>query len=182
MLLTDSSGNLDEGSIVKKELPVIDGSGIMKAGLSIVTNNPLQRTTYSNWVHRSLQPQDIPNVDISFDTTPDSYTLTWVQRNRKTYDYDDDGVEDASYTADEDNVIYTVVLADALVGIDFEDSDTYLRKETVTTPTYEYTLANQTTDGFDFTTDTLYAWVYQHSDSIGTSLRAPSGFSIGPQV
>lgn len=182
ILLTDSSGNLDEGSIMKIELPIIDALGVMKAGLGIVTNNPLQRTTYGLWTHLSKKPANVPNVDMTFDTTPDSYTITWPQRSRISYAYLDDGTEDSAFVLDESTLEYDIFLAVTDANISPFDSTTYLRKERVTAATYEYLLADQVTDGFDFTTQTLYVWVYQISSTVGDTLLNPNAYKIGPQV
>ena len=182
VLITDNAGNIDTKSIMKLELPIVDETGIMSAKLSIITNNPDQRTTYGKWAHMGKKPADVSNVDITFDTSPDAYTMTWPQRTRAPYDYADDGVEDADFVLDESVEEYVVLLSDSVTAIDPEDGSTYLRKENVTAPTYTYSLADQTTDGFDFTTDTLYVAVFQVSTTVGETMYSPRTFSIGPQV
>jgi hypothetical protein len=182
ILITNNTGTIDNGSIMKKELPIVESRGTMKGTLSIITNNPDQPKTYGNWDHFSKRPFDVSNVEITFDTSPDAYTLSWDKRSRAVYDYADDGVEDADFVVDEEVLEFEIVLADTDTGVSSIDASTYLRKVRVNTTTYTYSLADQTADGFDFTTDTLYVWVYQISSSIDDGLRLPRVFSIGPQI
>ena len=180
VLINSVSGVLDEGSIMQKELPVIDGLGVMKSGLSIVTNNPLQRATYGTWTHRSLKPTDVTNVDITFATG--DYTLTWDKRSRYDWEFPDDGAEDVDYVLDEGTLEYDIVIASTSANVDPSDSTSYLRKERVVdVTTFDYTAAMQSEDGFTSGTDTLYVWVYQISSTVGDTLRYPTMFSIGPQ-
>lgn len=164
VLIGDNAGNLDYDSFRTLTLPFGEGpSKVINAKL--VSNNPFQRPGLQRALSVNLRPWSVSAIEASYDGS-DNANFSWQYRARYGGQFVDDGAEGVLFTdgaAEE----YTLYLTTNFATFRPDDATTYLRKETVTTASYQYTAANQTADGFDNTADNLYILVYVSTSVTG---------------
>lgn len=167
ILLSDNNGNLDYDSFRTVTVPYGDNpSKIMRA--SIVSNNPFQPVCIDRVVACNVRPWSVSGLEAEYDIS-DNANFEWQYRTRYDGEWIDDGSEAQPFT-DGDAEAYTLYLFTDFATFNPSDATTYLRKEEVTTASYQYTTANQTADGFDNTTDDLYIFVNVSTSVTGQEL------------
>lgn len=182
-----------------------DVAPLKTAQIALVSNNPRQTNPYftvAPWTVISPAGHNITanydgsgNVDIAWsrrspyvraqniydDITPTSNTLDPGLWN----EYPDDGDEAAQFTVwgGFNHSDFYIVLASADLGDQFQNSAQagYLREVFVdNATTYEYTAAQQTEDGFDRTTDTLYMYIWARHPAFGDGFRMLKPHKLKP--
>ena len=137
----------------------------------------LDSTPADSFAYRGydLMPYAPVNAERSF--TGSDLMLTWIRRTRLG-GLLVDGTDTAPLGEESEG--YEVYLLDTpdLAGFSPTDPATYRRAFlALTSPTLTYTAAQMVTDGFDITTDTIHAVIYQLSAVVG---RGFPGFHVLP--
>lgn len=161
VLLGNASGILDDASIRVNKVPLSSPKRVVQ--FQMKTGNPFQPALVRYWNALNLRSFAVCQLTASWST--DDAVVVWERRDRLDYDWPDDGAEDVDMSEiDESYVVYFHTDDDLF---DAADTGTYLRRVTTTSPTYTYTLAEQTADGYDNTTTDLYIVVYQEGSATG---------------
>lgn len=115
-----------------------------------------------------LKPYAPENIQRDDDSSDPDIVVTWVRRTRIDSEFRD-GTDVAPLNEDsEEYAAYILSAAYDPDTFDPDDSSTYVRAYTgLTTETFTYTDAEQTTDGFDKTMDPLYVVIFQVSTQAG---------------
>ncbi|AFU86931.1 gene transfer agent host specificity protein [Caulobacter phage Ccr32] len=157
---------LDERSI-EFQAENLDTSGqnrwykAVGSGMSLFETDPIQ----INYQPRDLMPYR--PADIRRAVAGGDVTVTWKRRTRFTATLKDGtGVVSLNEGAE---AYEAYVLAAPYSGdLSRQDAPTaYRRKYTLTSPSFTYTAAEQTADGFDVNLDTLHVVIYQLSSVVG---------------
>lgn len=168
ILLGDNNGNLDYDSFRTLTVPFGETPAkVIRARM--VSNNPFQNPCIKRVVATNLRPYSVGGLEAAYDISGNA-DFEWQYRTRYNGEWVDDGTEFQPFTDGAQE--YTLWLTDDLSTFAFDDPATYLRKETVSTPSYQYTTANQTADGFDNTTNDLYILVHVSSSVTGQEVGA----------
>lgn len=164
VLLADNTGTFDYDSFRTLTVPFGESpSKIIQA--KMVSNNPFQRPLIRRAVAVNLRPWSVSALEATYDGSSNA-NFSWNYRSRYNGAWADDGAEALPFNdgaAEE----YTLYLFTDFATFNFNDATTYLRKEVVSTASYQYTTAAQATDGFDNTADDLYILVYVSSSVTG---------------
>lgn len=168
VLLGDNTGALDYDSFRTLTVPFGESpSKVIRA--KMVSNNPFQQDFLKRVVATNLRPYSVGGLEAAYDGTGNA-DFVWQYRTRYNGEWVDDGTEFQPFT--DGAQAYTLWLITDLSLFAFDDPATYLRKETVSTPSYQYTTTNQTADGFDNTTTDLYILVHVSSSVTGKEVGA----------
>jgi len=179
VLLRDNAGAYDNFSIGKKDFYIANNSGAQSFQISIDTGNPGQLDAVLPVILWPVVPYNVGALAVTYSAG--DYTVTWENRSRFDNDLNDDEAESETIVQDQMVEQYYCIVADT-DRINTDNTTTFLRKTLVgDTRTFTYTAAEQTEDGFDSATDTLYVWAYQIGDETGESARDPISINIGPQ-
>lgn len=166
VLLGNNVGVLDDASVRQIRLPVTSPKRALQ--FQMKTGNPFQPALVRPYTAINLRAWTVADLQASWST--DDAVYTWARRTRYGGELNDDGPEAVPLNEIDESYVVFVHTDDDL--FDASNPDTYLRKETVTTPTYTYTLAKQTEDGYDNTTTDLYFVVYQEGSAINYRMGA----------
>ena len=178
VLLAGNDGALDELGITKVEMDLGD-SPRKVVQFFLNTGNPFQPAPIVAYTAQNLRPWTVANLTLAYDG--DDAEIAWNRRTRfDGSDWPDDVVD--SVPLNEASEAYELFLfSDPETFVPFNE-ETYLRKTSVTSPAFTYTLAMQTEDAFDNSTDTLYALIYQTGSLSGQDNGAGVVKSLGPQA
>lgn len=166
ILLGNASAVLDDASVRSIKLPVASPKFALQYQMK--TGNPFQPALVKLWTAINLRSFTVADLHSAWST--DDAVFTWTRRTRYGDEFLDDGAENVPLNEiDESYVVFVHVDEDVF---DASNPDTYLRKETVTSPTYTYTLAKQTEDGYDNLTTDLFAVMYQEGSALNFRVGA----------
>lgn len=131
---------------------------------------PTDRFTYLGY---DMFPYAPVNFERESDaSSPPDLTLTWIRRTRMGGNMVDGSDTAPLNEASEEYEAYVLADATSIDTFDPTNVSTYVRKFSgLTSATCTYTAAQQATDGFDPSTDTLYLVVYQLSAVTGRGFR-----------
>lgn len=161
VLLGDNTGVLDTSSI--RRVPVARTDPHLLVQFFLKNPNPYQPNASSIVSASNLTA--FPVADFQASYVVNDAVITWQRRSRYGGEYPDDGSDAPPVT--ETDEVYTMYLYRNDGTFNSNDPATYLRKVSLTTNTYTYTAALQTTDGFDRLTEGLYIAVYQLGSAEG---------------
>lgn len=168
VLLAGPNAILDGRGIKVVDLPLA-GSPRKAFQIFINSTNPFQPTEAQIELMRNLQPWSVAGLDIVFGGG--DAVVSWKRRTRYGGEWPDDGSETPPLNETEER--YTLWLFKDFANFNPSASTGYMRKVEVTSPTFTYTAAMQTADGFVDATDVLRAMVSQHGST---------GQDMGPGV
>lgn len=172
VLLGDSAGTLDSNAMI---LGVPLGDSPLKTLQVIVeTNNPFQPAPTKMIPALNNRPFSVSDAKASY--VGNDGVITWQRRTRFPAEWLDDLIEEVELL--EPTESYEMYLFSNYSSFTLTDPATYLRKVQTTTPTYTYTAANQTADGFDRLTQDLYILLYQTGSITGLDNGAGTMFRL----
>lgn len=161
ILLGNSAGLLDDNAVRVNKVAITSPKRVVQ--FQMKTGNPFQPAFIRYWNALNLRAFTVDQPTAEWDT--DDAVINWIRRDRLDPEWPDDGTEALAMSEiDESYVLYLHTDDETF---DPSDADTYLRRVVVTSPTYTYTLAEQTEDGYDNTLDALFIVVYQEGSATG---------------
>jgi hypothetical protein len=163
VLLGNAAGVLDEYGVIP--FTVAWGESPFKSyQVFMNTNNPFQPNPITFNAASNLRPWAVAAFKGNY--VVNDLVMSWQRRTRFDGQWPDDG-DFETVPLNELTETYDLFLFTNQVAFNFSDSATYLRKVTVTSPTYTYTAAEQTADGFDRLTQNLFVMINQNGSYSG---------------
>lgn len=175
-ILLSGTDGLPDPSVVTVQVD-IGASPRRVAQIFVPSNNPFQPTPISFYNALNFRPWNVADVRVAYDG--DDAEISWKRRTRFNGQWLDGTEEVPLNEATESYDLY--IYSDPEVFFP-QNSSTYLRKVSVTSPEFTYTLAMQTTDGFDNLTDTLYIMVNQTGSTTGIDVGAAEQAALLPKA
>jgi hypothetical protein len=163
VLLADDAGLIDAFGIIPINLNLGD-SPLKIYQVFLNTNNPFQPAPIRMLPATNLRPWAV--ASFTGEYVGNDLELQWQRRTRWDGQWIDDGDFEV-VSLNELTETYDLYLYTNPVTFSFNDPATYLRKVTVTSPTYTYTDAMQTADGFNRTTTDIYVFINQNGSFSG---------------
>lgn len=163
VLLAGANGVLDEISVIPISVPLGD-SPLKVYQVFMNTNNPFQPNPITMFPALNLRPWAI--ADFVGKYVGDDAVMTWERRTRFDGQWEDDG-DFEEVPLNELTETYDLYLHSNPSIFNMTDPATYLRKVTVTSPTYTYLAADQTMDGFNRLTTDLFVLINQNGSFTG---------------
>ena len=178
VLIGGSTGALDYDSFRTLTIPFGESpSKIIQAKL--ISNNPFQKPVIRRALAVNLRPWSVSAIEAAYDGSGNA-DFSWQYRARYSGEFADDGAEGILFT-DGDAEEYTVYLFTDFSTFNLTDETTYLRKEVVTSASYQYTTTAQAADGFDNTTNNLYILAYVSTSVTGQELGVMNAKLLEPR-
>lgn len=164
-ILLGSSDGQGDPNLLGASMPVSSGASHI-AKTAIDSNNPFQLEPEWNMVARNHTP--FAPGSLKGEYSGDDAVFTWQYRSRYGGEWTDDLYENVLFLdVTERYIAYLYTNQDTFTPA---NPTSYLRAVEVTSPTCTYTLADQTTDGFDNTSDDLYIQVHQIGAATGQDI------------
>lgn len=174
VLLADANGLLDEIAIVP--LSVETGDSPLKIyQVFMNTNNPFQPSPLSMIPALNLRPWSLASFKGAY--VGNDLVLSWQRRTRFDGQWPDDGAFE-TVPLNELSETYDLFLFTNPQTFNHNDPSTYLRKVTLTTPTYTYTASEQTADGFNRATTDVFALINQNGSFTGNDAGAAKSYLV----
>lgn len=173
VFLSDTAGNFDTAAI--RRIDVISDQPRHAAQFFLPVNNPFQPAPIALFTARNLAAWSVADLKIAWSST--DVVVDWKRRVRFNGEWADDGSEYLDLT--EIDETYVVFFYTDQTHFSTTVPDSYLRRVDLTdTTTTTYTAAQQTADGFDGTTTTLYCTVYQQGGVEGNRYGTPRTITL----
>lgn len=166
---------LDPSSVVKFLIDLGD-SPRKAVQVFVDSSNPFQPSTIQYYLGLNLRPWTVHDVDRTY--VVDDAVIAWKRRTRFGGDFLTSG-DVGDVPLNESNERYELFLFTDPTTFSPGDSTTYLRQEILAAPVFTYTAAQQTIDGFDRVTETLYIFPYQTSGD-GAQKGAGQAVALAP--
>jgi hypothetical protein len=163
VLLAGADGALDTLGVIALDVPF--GESPLKIyQVFMNTNNPFQPNPISMLPALNMRPWAISSFVGKY--VGDDAVMTWQRRTRFDGQWEDDG-DFEEVPLNEATETYDLYLHVNPAIFNMADPATYLRKVTVTSPTYTYTAAEQTADSFNRMTTDLFVLINQNGSFTG---------------